>query len=346
MHDHKKLLYRNSLNKYVRINCENSPDTKLGEFFCNKYLKEITMKSFRLIKLSIIILIAVGAIQKTRAESIESSSNKEVITIESTRFATPLAEKWAKEYEKAYPGVDIVFVENKSSNETADLSLVGYIESEKSNNRQGKLINAGRFALLPITNADNPYLKEFNKKRLNTKAIKELFFENGEFGESTDSKKKLDYEVTIYSGNNSDSFAEAFASHFGFLKADLKGRKISGDDIFLINAIQKDNEGITFNNLSYIFDINTRSLKNGVALIPLDIRKDLREILEEADVDKTITLLENETIPLIPIENIGFISESNNQEAEKFIEWVLSEGQKYNREYGFLKAEYEQLANN
>ena len=304
------------------------------------------MKSFRLIQLSFIVLITVGAIENIRAESIESSSNKEVITIESTRFAIPLVEKWANEYEKAYPGVDIVFVENKNSDRTADLSLVGYIERDKSNSKNGNITNAGRFAILPITNADNPYLKELNKKRLNSKAIRELFFENGEFGESTDSQKKLDYEVTIYSGNNSDSFAEAFDSHFGFLKADLKGRKISGDDIFLINAIQKDNEGITFNNLSYIFDIDTRSIKSGVALIPLDIKKEQREVLEEADVDKTITLLENETIPLIPIENIGFISESNNKEAEKFIEWVLSEGQKYNREYGFLKAEYEQLANN
>ncbi|MBF6597598.1 MAG: hypothetical protein ITF98_05160 [Fermentimonas sp.] len=304
------------------------------------------MKSFRLIQLSVLVIFTVGTIQNISAESIESSSNKEVITIKSTRFAIPLVEKWANEYEKVYPGVDIVIANSKDLKDAADLSLESLIGFDDSNKKEDNLINAARFALLPISNSENPYLKELNKKRLNSKGIRELFFENGEFGESTDSKKKLDYEVTIYSGNNSDSFAEAFASHFGYIKADLKGRKISGDDIFLIDAIQKDNEGITFNNLSYIFDINTRSLKNGVAIIPLDIRKDQREILEEADVDKTITLLENEKIPLIPIENIGFISESNNPEAEKFIEWVLSEGQKYNREFGFLKAEYEQLANN
>lgn len=304
------------------------------------------MKSFRLIQLSVLVIFTVGTIQNISAESIESSSNKEVITIKSTRFAIPLVEKWANEYEKVYPGVDIVIANSKDLKDAADLSLESLIGFDDSNKKEDNLINAARFALLPISNSENPYLKELNKKRLNSKGIRELFFENGELEDIDKSSKEVKYDVTVYSGNNSDSFAEAFASHFGFLKADLKGRKISGDDIFLINAIQKDNEGITFNNLSYIFDINTRSLKNGVALIPLDIRKDLREILEEADVDKTITLLENETIPLIPIENIGFISESNNQEAEKFIEWVLSEGQKYNREYGFLKAEYEQLANN
>lgn len=304
------------------------------------------MKSFRLIKFTVSLFITASAIQGVNAQSIKTSNIREVLTIESTKFAIPLLEKWAYEYKKVHPSVEIVLEKSNTSDETADLSLISYIESDKSISKNNKITNAGRFALLPITNANNPYLKEFNKKRLDTKVIRELFFEIGELGEIADASKKLEYAVTIYSGNNSDSFAEAFASHFGFLKTDLKGRKISGDDIFLINAIQKDNEGITFNNLSYIFDINTRNIKNDVALIPLDIKKEHREVLEEADVDKTITLLEKETIPLIPIENIGFISESDNDEAEKFIEWVLSEGQKYNREFGFLKAEHEQLANN
>ena len=303
------------------------------------------MKSFRFIQFTVFVLITIGIIPKVSAESVETSNKKEVVTIESTRFAIPLVEKWVNEYEEMHPGVDIILVDSKNSDEAADLSLVSYIEKDNSNSKNGDLINAGRFALLPITNADNPYLNELNKKRLNSKSITDLFFEKGDIEKITDSSKELKYEVTIYSGNNSDSFAEAFASHFGYLKADLKGRKISGDDIFLINAIQKDNEGVTFNNLSYIFDINTRNLKDGVAIIPLDIKKEQREILNEANVDKTITLLENEKIPLIPIENIGFISEKGNKEAQKFIEWVLSDGQKYNREFGFLKAEYEHLAN-
>lgn len=304
------------------------------------------MKSFRLIQITVILLITTGVITTVSAETVNPTGNKSVITIESTRFAIPLVEKWADEYEKVNPDVEIVLVKNRATEETADLSLISYTIADKNIEKDNKLINAGRFALLPITNAENPYLDLLNKKRLNSKGIKELFFENVEVAEALESSKESKYDVTIYSGNNSDSFAEIFASHFGYLKSDIKGRKISGDDVYLINAIQKDNEGITFNNLSYIFDIKTRSLKDGVAIIPLDLKKEQREILEEADVDKTIALLEKESIPLIPIESIGFISESKNKEVEKFIEWVSTEGQKYNREYGFLKAEYEQLANN
>lgn len=169
--------------------------------------------------------------------------------------------------------------------------------------------------------------------------MENLFFDKDNLDEYSDSSDKQKYDITIYSGTNSNSFAGIFASHFGYSAADIRGRKISGDDIFLINAIQKDNSGVTFNNLSYIFDIDTRGLKNGLALIPLDIKKEQREILQEADIDKTIALLENERISLIPVENIGFVYQENNIPAKRFLKWILSEGQKYNQEYGFLKVE-------
>lgn len=299
------------------------------------------MKHFRLIQFVMTFMISAGIVQFASA----SNDNKEVIIIESSRFAAPLVEKWANEYEKYNPNIEIIFTEGDQLSEV-DLSLVSstYIDSSDSN--ENKFTHTARFALLPVTNSENPFLNELSRKRLNNKTIRELFFDSYKFDDNDNSSKTPKYDITIYSGNNSDSFAEAFASHFGYLKADLKGRKISGDDIFLINAVQKDNEGITFNNLSYIYDIETRNIKDGIALIPLDLKNEQREVLNEANIDKTITLLEEETIPLIPIKSIGFISENDNEEAQKFIEWVLTEGQKFNREFGFLKSDYEQFANN
>lgn len=280
-------------------------------------------------------------IEANNVEEAPDKNREEKLVIESSRFAAPLAQKWASEYEKLNPNVDIVFV--KESGESADISLVSSANIDET--KDSKFIHAGRFALLPVTNADNPFLDELNKKRLDNKGIKELFFGNDQISNSSAQLKEPKFELTIYSGNNSDSFADVFAAHFGFLKADIKGKKISGDDIFLINAVQKDNEGVTYNYLNYIFDIETRSLKEGLAIIPLDLKKEYREILNEEDIDKTLTLLESEEIPLIPIDDIGFIASSESDETRKFIDWVLTEGQKYNNEYGFLKVTYNQLAN-
>lgn len=281
------------------------------------------MKSFRLIYFTAVLLLS-GSV----------FAQQEKVVIESSRFAVPLAEKWAEEYEKVNPGVDIVLIKGNPSDDEVDLSL-----SSLGN------IPAARFALLPVTNVDNPNLKELNRKKLNSKDISELFFV-GNVLESSAGSNNTEFDLTVYSGNNSDSFAEAFASHFGYMKADIKGKRISGDDIFLVNAIQKDNEGVAFNNLSYIFDVETRNLKEGLAIISLDIKNEHIKVLGEENIDKAIDLLENESISLIPIETFGFISEKENNEAARFLDWVLTEGQKYNKEYGFLRVSHDHLVNN
>lgn len=294
------------------------------------------MKSFRFIQL-VTVSILISASVEARQDSPEK------LYVETTRFATPLVEKWASEYEKVNPEIEIVLSSDKSADNTADLRLMSFVNNESVTTDKPQFYT-GRYALLPVSNQDNPLLDELNKKRLNSHRLKELFFENNDFEEdAAASSKKSKKEVTIYSGNNADSFAASFAAHFGFSPVELKGRKISGDDIYLIHAVQHDHEGVTFNNLSYLFDTQTRQLKDGLALIPLDLKKDQRDVLEEANVDKTIALLENETIPLIPVENFGFISQNENPQAIKFLVWILNEGQKYNQAHGFLQVEREVL---
>ncbi|WP_352422797.1 hypothetical protein [Proteiniphilum sp.] len=291
------------------------------------------MKKVRFIRLSLVAAVLFST------NVIAQQNPKEVVYIKSARFATPLIEKWASEYQRVNPQIEIKFTEGQSSGKDVDLSFVTSINEEEPENDTHIISYTGRYALLPVTNVGNPLLGELNQKRLNGKRLENLFFENDVFDEKSDSPNKQKYDITIYSGTNNNSFASAFATHFGYAAADIKGRKISGDDIFLINAIQKDNSGVTFNNLGYIFDIETRGLKNGLALIPLDLKKEQREILQEADIDKTIALLEKERISLIPVGNIGFTYQENNVRAKRFLKWILSEGQKYNQEYGFLKIE-------
>lgn len=290
------------------------------------------MRKFRFIRLSLVVAVLFST------NVIAQQNSKEVIYIKSARFAIPLIERWASEYEKVNPQIQIKFTE-QSSDKNADLSLIRTSNEEGTENVNQIVSYSGRYALLPVTNANNPLLDELSRKRLNGKRLENLFFDKDNLEEYSNSPDKQKHDITIYSGNNADSFAGAFATHFGYSTIDIRGRRISGDDIFLINAIQKDNSGITFNSLSYIFDIETRGLKSDLVLIPLDIKREHREILQEADIDKTIALLEKERIPLIPVENIGFVYQDNNIPAKRFLKWILSEGQKYNHEYGFLKVE-------
>jgi ABC-type phosphate transport system substrate-binding protein len=103
--------------------------------------------------------------------------------------------------------------------------------------------------------------------------------------------------------------------------------------------VQKDKTGVSFNYLNYLYDINSRKLKNNIAILPLDLKKEYSDILSEANLDKTIALLESKSIDIIPIEEFAFTFTNNKltPKVQQFLTWVLSEGQAYNHQYGLLQ---------
>ncbi|MDR3328640.1 MAG: hypothetical protein LBS63_00840, partial [Prevotellaceae bacterium] len=82
-----------------------------------------------------------------------------------------------------------------------------------------------------------------------------------------------------------------------------------------------------------------RQLKGDIALLPLDLKKEYSEILSEANLDKTIALLESKTINIIPVEEFSFTvpNDKLTPKVQQFLAWVLSEGQAYNHLFGLLR---------
>ncbi|MDH6310454.1 ABC-type phosphate transport system substrate-binding protein [Dysgonomonas sp. PFB1-18] len=280
---------------------------------------------------SLILALFVFAITASVSAQDEA---KETIYIKSTRFASPLIEKWITEYSKANPDVSIKLADNTVKAD--DISLKVVIANKNKQQVSEQVLFFGRYAILPVAGKENPLLGELSKKKLNDKRIKDLFFEKDIPDEDEDSSTPAT-EVTIYSGNNEESVAHSFASYFGYTSSSLKGKKISGDDVFLINAIQKDKTGITFNALGNIFDISSRKLKANISILPLDVKKEYRSYFgESVDIDNLMGLLESEPVNLIPVENIGFAYTAENKSVKEFLVWVLTEGKAFNHSYGIL----------
>jgi hypothetical protein len=222
-----------------------------------------------------------------------------------------------------------------------DLSFVVNDESEIQADKDVAYV--GRYAILPITTKDNPLYEQIVKKKFGKKELSILFFVEDFLSEDSNKKKDLfQNKLTVYTGNGSTSGSHIFASFFGFSPSNFRGKRISGDDIYLLNAIQKDNTGITFNNLSYIFDLNDRQLKDEIALLPLDVKKEQLEALRSENLDETIVLLEEQKVELIPVYNIG-VTYNEKDNVKNFLKWIITDGQKYNHEYGFLNIDEKTL---
>ena len=94
---------------------------------------------------------------------------------------------------------------------------------------------------------------------------------------------------------------------------------------------------MAYNNLAYLFDTKSRKLKDGIALLPLDLKKETKGILS-GDLDLVIDVLEKNHIETIPVEQIGFLysQQTTRKDVSDFLKWVLTDGQKYNHAEGFL----------
>lgn len=297
--------------------------------------KKIKMKTITTIK-NISIAIA---LQFTAVSLYAANNPQEVITINSAKFGSSLVKVWVEKYTEKHPEVQIRLVENQK--EETDLRLIpNNIKSEEGES----IVNVGRYALLPVTTIENPLYERIAKQRFNEKKLKALFFQSDVL-DTDESKKKDEFteKLTIYSGANQVSGTETFAAHFGYTTAQLRGKKIAGDDIFLLTAIGKDHSGITFNNLAYLYDLQSRNLKSKIALLPLDLKKkEQEEALLSGNLDKALDVLEESEVELVPVEEIGF-SYKEKSGVTAFLQWILNEGQQYNHDFGFLTLEQSQV---
>lgn len=271
------------------------------------------------------------------------NNNTNTVYIKSSRFVSPLIEKWINEYNKVNPHTHLKIADISVKSENIDLELILSDNETNDFSDDRNILFFGRYAILPVTGKENPLSDQLKKKRLNTERLKELFFEKDIFDEEYRSSGSK-HNAIVYSGNGTTSVSSTFASHFGYDQSRLKGKKISGDDIFLINAVLKDQAGITFNALGNIFDLNDRKLKNGISILPLDVKKEFREhFTGSSDLDNILTILETESIDIIPTENIGFKYDPQKKDVTDFLTWVLQEGKSYNHAYGILNPDEKTL---
>ena len=248
-----------------------------------------------------------------------NETNSSVRTIKSPRFARPLVEKWIEEYAKTEPGVTFQLVKGSGNQGNIDL-LVSFDNQDVDTKDFSHIIYIGETAVLPIT-------------ARSSEAARLL---DDDFDE--DVKKNKTFEtIIIYSGSNASSVASSFAHNFGEESANFRGKRISGDDLFLNTAIAKDPLGVTFNTLSNIFDLQSRHLKSDLSLVGLDLKKDLeKSFTDNGTLDDVLTILENGKPAEVTIEKVGITFNNADDAVNRFLEWVLENGIKYNHQYGLL----------
>jgi len=285
------------------------------------------------IALAIAVLLSIN-ISTIWAEN-NSTNTSSVRYVKAPRFARPLIEKWISEYAKTQPGVEFQIAKGNQSQDNIDLNVVFDNQDTKSEDFS-HVVYFGEFAVLPVTASGSEAAKVLEGKHLNSKKLKQLYFLNDDFDEDVNKIKQFE-KLVIYSGSNAISVAAPFAHNFGEESSNFRGKRISGDDLFLNTALSKDPLGVSFNALPNIFDLQSRHVKSDLTIIGLDVKKNLEEIFsDKATLDEIISTLENGKVQEIAVEKIGVRYDGADDAVNQFLQWVLTSGTKYNHEYGLL----------
>jgi phosphate transport system substrate-binding protein len=296
-------------------------------------------RSFFLITCCLLAVLAIG--QQTPAGPVRQPapvdpSVSRTIRITGTRLTYPLVQRWIDEYTKVHPGVKII-VSSKIPADSADIIIASHILRQGDVKEDREAIALSRYVQLPVISSRRSDVAVLQAKGFNDGAFRQVYFSDS----SIVGAAAGNYHFAVYKREKPACASIAFANHFGSEQKDIKGIGVAGDDRDLLEAVKKDTNGISYNNLGFIYDIKTRRVVDSIAIIPIDLNGNGKTDADEniyGTLDEVVAFVEKTHHPRIPLENVNVLFRKGNPDKEVygFLKWALVEGQAFNHEYGFI----------
>jgi phosphate transport system substrate-binding protein len=264
----------------------------------------------------------------------------------------PMMVKWGEEFRKTYPNMRIDISAGGAGKGIAD-ALAGMVDiGMVSRNIRPEEIKPGttyvpvvKDAVFPTINSNNPVLKKIAEKGIKKKTFDDLWITGkpltwGEIS-GTPTKKA----VQVYTRSDSCGAAETWAHYLGKKQEDLKGVGVYGDP-GLAEAVKRDVYGVGYNNLNYAYEAKTGLPIAGIQIIPIDVNENGKiDAAEDLNTkEKAIKAVTSGVYPSPPARDLYLITKENFKEPSKtFVKWILTDGQKYVSEVGYIKITPKQI---
>ncbi len=290
---------------------------------------------------------------ETKGEKIEGT-----ITISGAWALYPMVVKWAEEFQKVHPAVRFDISAGGAGKGmadaiagVADIGMVSRSIYPEEIKKGAWWVSVTKDAVVPTVNENNPFLKDL----LTSGVKKENFIGMWISGEvkgwkdivSSNKKISAKTELHVYTRSDACGAASTWAKFLGKEQEDLLGVGVYGDP-GLAEAVRKDILGIGYNNINYAYDTKTKKQIKGIKVLPIDLNGN-GHIDKEEDFynsrDDIIKAIAAGRYPSPPARDLHFVCQGRPQKevTAEFIKWVLTRGQKYVDEAGYINLTDEKL---
>jgi phosphate transport system substrate-binding protein len=266
----------------------------------------------------------------------------------------PMAVKWAEEFRAMHPAVKIDISGGGAGKGMTDVLAgvvdIGMVSREiyTQELEKGALPFAVvKDAVVPTIHADNPERAAINKTGLKREIAAKLWGQELKtWGEILGTSSAT--PVHVYTRSDACGAGETFAAWFGKKQENLKATAVFGDP-GMAAAVQKDRVAIGYNNIAYAYDKSTKKPYEGLAVIPIDVNDNGTIEPGENFYQTSETLIKaivENRYPSPPARDLYLVTKGKpvKPEVVAFLEYVLTEGQAYAGESGYIGLSAEKLA--
>lgn len=310
------------------------------------------MKKLNLVLITILSISALVACTPTPAAS--SSQNKKAISISGAFALYPLMQRWSEEYQKQYSEVTFDISAGgagKGMTDTlsgsVDMGMISREISPDEENKGAYWVAIAKDAVFPTINTKNPVYADLIKKGINQKTLMAIYITGDikTWGEVV-GRPEIKDEIHVYTRSDACGAADTWSKYLGNKKQEnLLGIGVSGDP-GILDTVIKDSFGIGYNNLGYIFDSGSGKPPSGIITLPIDRNEnglaDADELLDTRV--KALEAINTGKYPSPPARLLYLTTRGKpTGEVQKFLEWILTDGQKYVPEAGYIVLPVDQI---
>jgi len=310
-----------------------------------------------MIKKHILVFLTISSLILSIAQrdSYAQEKLKGTITLSGAWALYPMAVRWAEEFRKINPDVRIDLSAGGAGkgitdalNDMVDLGMVSREIYKEEMNNGAFPIAVTKDAVVPMINASNPSLDLILSKGLKRDAGNNIWITGMYKTWAQAFGTKGTTPIHVYTRSDACGAAEVWAKYFNKKQEDLLGSGVYGDPGLAL-AVKKDPLGIGFNNIGYAYDSKTKKQLAGIRVLPIDLNNDGKITPDENfydSMDDLITAIANGKYPSPPARELYLVTNGKPQKelVIKFLNWILTDGQKYVNESGYITLSKEKVA--
>jgi phosphate transport system substrate-binding protein len=265
--------------------------------------------------------------------------------------------RWGEEYHKIHPGIKVDISAGGAGqgmtdtlSGQSDLGMISRSIYPAEISKGAIWVSVTKDAVVPVVNAKNPVATSLSVTGMNKSTFSGIFIKETVTSWGTAiGKPEIRDSIHVYTRSDSSGAGDIWAKYMGnYTQNDLRGTGVSGDP-GIAEAVRNDPLGIGYNNINFAYDPATGKPVDGLMIIPLDLNADGKIDSDEnfyQTRSEILHAIDSGIYPSPPARELILVAKNSfSGETKDFVQWILTDGQQYVSETGFIQLPKDELKN-